>query len=133
MARELLPRVVLTDVNLPGLNGLQLVQRIRKEVPGVRAVVLTAYDDDEQLYHAIRSGAHAYFSKEVSPGRIVEVVHQVSQVIGHQAKHKCDFLGLVFLKCRANDFHCRCPIHGYNFARFAVDMLAGFTDPIRIV
>jgi DNA-binding NarL/FixJ family response regulator len=58
---------------------LQLVQRIRKEVPGVRAVVLTAYDDEEQLYHAIRSGAHAYFSKEVSPDRIVEVVHQVSQ------------------------------------------------------
>jgi DNA-binding NarL/FixJ family response regulator len=79
MARELAPRVVLTDVNLPGINGLQLVQRIHKEVPGVRAVVLTAYDDDEQLYHAIRSGAHAYFSKEVSPARIVEVIHQVSQ------------------------------------------------------
>ena len=78
MARELSPRVVLTDVNLPGLNGLQLVQRIRKEAPGVRTVVLTAYDDDEQLYHAIRSGAHAYFSKDVSPSRIVEVVHQVS-------------------------------------------------------
>ncbi len=67
LARELAPRVVLTDVNLPGINGLQLVQRIRKEVPGVRAVVLTAYDDEEQLYHAVRSGAHAYFSKEVSP------------------------------------------------------------------
>jgi DNA-binding NarL/FixJ family response regulator len=71
--------VLLTDVNLPGMNGLQLVQRIRKEAPGVRAVVLTAYDDEEQLYHAIRSGAHAYFSKEVSPTRIVQVVRQVSQ------------------------------------------------------
>lgn len=79
LARELSPRVVLTDVNLPGINGLQLVQRIRKEVPGVRAVILTAYDDEEQLYHAIRSGAHAYFSKEVSPTRIVQVVRQVSQ------------------------------------------------------
>jgi two-component system response regulator DegU len=79
LARELAPRVVLTDINLPGINGLQLVQRIRKEVPGVRAVILTAYDDEEQLYHAIRSGAHAYFSKEVSPTRIVEVVRQVSQ------------------------------------------------------
>jgi len=45
----------------------------------VRAVILTAYDDEEQLYHAIRSGAHAYFSKEVSPTRIVQVVRQVSQ------------------------------------------------------
>jgi len=66
LARELAPRVVLADVNLPGINGLQLVQRMRKEAPGARAVILTAYDDEEQLYHAIRSGAHAYFSKEVS-------------------------------------------------------------------
>jgi DNA-binding NarL/FixJ family response regulator len=79
LARELSPRVVLADVNLPGINGLQLVQRIRKEVPGVRAVILTAYDDEEQLFHAIRSGAHAYFSKEVSPARIAQVVRQVSQ------------------------------------------------------
>ncbi len=79
LARELAPRVILTDVNLPGMNGLQLVQRIRKEVPGVRAVILTAYDDEEQLYHAVRSGAHAYFSKEVSPARIVQAVRQVSQ------------------------------------------------------
>jgi len=79
LARELVPRVVLTDVNLPGINGLQLVQRIRKEVPGVRTVILTAYDDEEQLYHAVRSGAHGYFSKEVSPVRIAQAVRQVSQ------------------------------------------------------
>ena len=79
LAHELAPRVMLTDVNLPGMNGLQLVQRLRKEAPGVRAVILTAYDDEEQLFHAIRSGAHAYFSKEVSPDRIAQVVRQVSQ------------------------------------------------------
>ncbi len=79
LARELSPRVMLTDVNLPGMNGLQLVQRLHKEAPGVRAVILTAYDDEEQLFHAIRSGAHAYFSKEVSPERVAQVVRQVSQ------------------------------------------------------
>ena len=79
LARELLPRVVLMDVNLPGMNGLQVAQRMRKEAPGVRTVILTAYDDEEQLFHAIRAGAHAYFSKEVSPDRIIQVVHEVSQ------------------------------------------------------
>ena len=78
LAHDLGPRVMLTDVNLPGMNGLQLVQHVRKEIPGIRLVVLTAYDDEEQLYHAIRSGAHAYFSKDVSPARIVEVVREVS-------------------------------------------------------
>ncbi len=86
-ARDSRPRVVLTDVNLPGMNGLQLVQHLRREVPGVRMVVLTAYDDEEQLYHAVRSGAHAYFSKDVSPTRIAEVVREVGQgryVIGNK-------------------------------------------------
>jgi len=40
---------------------------------------LTAYDDDEQLYHAVRSGAYAYFSKDVSPERIVQAVRYASQ------------------------------------------------------
>ena len=79
MARELQPRVVLMDVNLPGgLNGLQVVQRMRKETPGTRTIVLTAYDDEEQLFHAIRAGAHAYFPKDVSPNRIMEVIHEIS-------------------------------------------------------
>jgi DNA-binding NarL/FixJ family response regulator len=77
LAGELSPRVVLMDVNLPGINGLQVVQRLRKEVPGARAVILTAYDDEEQVFHAIRAGAHAFFSKDVSPGRIIEVVRDV--------------------------------------------------------
>ncbi len=78
LAKELLPRVVVTDINLPGLNGLQVAQQLRKEVPGARVVILTAYDDDEQLYHAMRSGAHGFFSKDVSPSRIIDAVRQVN-------------------------------------------------------
>ncbi len=79
LANEMKPRVALMDVNLPGMNGLQVVQRLRRESPYTRTVILTAYDDEEQLFHAIRSGAHAYCTKEVSPTRLIEVVHDVSQ------------------------------------------------------
>lgn len=78
LASQLNPRVVIMDVNLPGLNGLQVVQRLRKEVPGARAVILTAYDDEEQLFHAIRAGSHAFFSKDVNPHRIIDAVRDVS-------------------------------------------------------
>lgn len=77
LARELNPRVVVTDVNLPGMNGLQVAQHLRRDAPSSRAVILTAYDDEEQLYHAMRSGAHAFFSKDVSPDRILEAVREV--------------------------------------------------------
>ena len=78
-ARELKPRVVLMDVNLPGLNGLQVVQRLRREAPGVRAIILTAYDDEEQLFHALRAGAHAFCTKEVSPTRLLDIVREVGR------------------------------------------------------
>jgi DNA-binding NarL/FixJ family response regulator len=78
LARELAPRVVLMDVNLPSLNGLQVARRLRHEAPEARAVVLTGYDDDEQVFHAMRAGAHAYFPKDVTPEKLVQAVREVS-------------------------------------------------------
>jgi DNA-binding NarL/FixJ family response regulator len=76
---DLAPDVVITDVNLPGLNGLQLVRDIRSIKANVACVVLTAYDDDEQIFHALRSGAAAYFPKDVSPARLIEAIREVAK------------------------------------------------------
>ncbi len=78
VARELLPRVVLVDVNIPTLNGLQVARRLRQDVPGARAVILTGYDDDEQVFHAIRAGACGYFPKDVMPEKLVDAVREVN-------------------------------------------------------
>jgi DNA-binding NarL/FixJ family response regulator len=78
VARELLPRVVLVDVNIPTLNGLQVARRLRQDVPGARAVILTGYDDDEQVFHAIRAGAHGYFPKDVMPEKLIDAVREVN-------------------------------------------------------
>jgi DNA-binding NarL/FixJ family response regulator len=76
---DLAPDVVITDVNLPGLNGLQLVREIRAIKANVACVVLTAYDDDEQVFHALRSGAAAYFPKDVKPAQLIEAIREVAQ------------------------------------------------------
>jgi len=78
VARELSPRIVLMDVNIPSMNGLQVARRLRHEVPLARAVILTGYDDDEQVFHAMRAGAHAYFPKDVMPQKLVEAVREVN-------------------------------------------------------
>jgi DNA-binding NarL/FixJ family response regulator len=78
VARELSPRVVLMDINIPTINGLQVARRLRQEVPSARAVILTGYDDDEQVFHAIRAGAYAYFPKDVTPQKIIEAVREVN-------------------------------------------------------
>jgi DNA-binding NarL/FixJ family response regulator len=77
--RDLAPDVVITDVNLPGLNGLQLVRELRALKSNAACVVLTAYDDDEQIFHALRSGAAAYFPKDVNPVRLIEAIREVAR------------------------------------------------------
>jgi DNA-binding NarL/FixJ family response regulator len=77
LARALSPRVVLMDVNLPTINGLQVARQLRQEVPGACAVVLTGYDDDEQVFHAIHAGAHGYFPKDVTPDKLINAVREV--------------------------------------------------------
>jgi DNA-binding NarL/FixJ family response regulator len=79
MLKAVQPDVVLMDVNLPNLNGLQITQQIKNEYPNIHVIVLTAYDDEEQIYHAIRIGASAYFPKDVAPSQLLDTVHTVAQ------------------------------------------------------
>ncbi|MCS7178509.1 MAG: response regulator transcription factor [Anaerolineae bacterium] len=74
---RLLPHVVIMDVNLPRLNGLEATRRIKDTHPEVQVVILTAYDDEEQVYHAVRAGASAYHSKDVSPQELVATIHHI--------------------------------------------------------
>jgi len=78
-AKELLPDIILMDVNLPSMNGLQVTREIKSYMPSISVIILTAYDDDQQLFHSIRAGASAYYSKDVEPKRIVETIRQVSR------------------------------------------------------
>ena len=77
--QELLPDIVLMDINLPTLNGLQATRKLKVLCPQVHVIMLTAYDDVEQIYHAIRAGASAYHAKDISPERLVGVIRHVSQ------------------------------------------------------
>lgn len=81
LVRDLKPEVVLMDINLPGMNGLQVTRQIKADRLRVGVIMLTAYDDAEQVLHAFRAGASAYCPKDVVPGKLVEIVRQVAQ--GH--------------------------------------------------
>jgi DNA-binding NarL/FixJ family response regulator len=87
LVRELLPDVVIMDVNIPGLNGLQVVHHLQQERISSYVLMLTAYDDAEQVFLAIRYGASGYFPKEVTPHKLIQAIRHISQgysVIGDQ-------------------------------------------------
>ena len=79
VAQELLPDVVVMDINLPGLNGLQATRKLKSSCPEINVIMLTAYDDEEQVYHAVRAGASSFHAKDVGPERLVEVIRHVSK------------------------------------------------------
>ena len=78
-ARSLRPDVIIMDINIPVLNGMQATRQIKSDNPDINIIMLTAYDDDEQIYHAIRSGASAYYPKDIAPDSLIEAIRQVSQ------------------------------------------------------
>lgn len=79
LSDRLQPDVVLVDINLPGLNGLEVARVIKRHHPAMAIVVLSVYEDDEQLFQAIKVGAAAYSSKDVHPQDLVEIIQNVAR------------------------------------------------------
>ena len=73
-ATTLQPDVVLMDLHMPVLDGIAATRRLRVEQPGVRVLALTTFDDDEDVFAALRAGALGYLLKDVSADRLVEAV-----------------------------------------------------------
>ena len=79
VARRLQPELVLLDLSMPGVNGLDALPRLRDAAPGAEVVVLTASGTEENLLAAIRGGAAGYLLKTEPPERLVEFLHAAVQ------------------------------------------------------
>lgn len=77
MARELMPDVILMDISMPGMDGLEATRRIKAEIPYVRIVMLTVSDSDSALLDAIKSGAQGYLLKSVQPQALLNTLSGV--------------------------------------------------------
>jgi NarL family two-component system response regulator LiaR len=68
------PDLVLMDLKMPGMNGIEATRRVRAEFPAVKVLVLTTYDDDEWVFDAIRAGASGYLLKDTPREEVVKAV-----------------------------------------------------------
>jgi DNA-binding NarL/FixJ family response regulator len=71
------PDVVLMDINLTGMNGIQCVSRLKESLPKTQVLMLTTYDEGDMIFDSLRAGANGYLLKNMPQAELVEAVQQV--------------------------------------------------------
>src|ERR1700677_1040662 len=71
------PQVVLMDINLPGINGVECVRRLKRLVPALAIVMLTAYEDTENIFNALAAGATGYLLKRAPRAELLDAIREV--------------------------------------------------------
>jgi DNA-binding NarL/FixJ family response regulator len=71
--------VVLMDINLPGINGIECMTRLKNKMPQVQFMMCTVYDDDDNIFSALESGATGYMLKRTSPAQILEAIRDLHE------------------------------------------------------
>lgn len=79
MAAALTPDVILMDINMPNMNGIDATRRIKDEFPDTGVIALTIHDDEEYIYELIKAGVSAYLLKDTEIDFLVETIRAVSR------------------------------------------------------
>jgi NarL family two-component system response regulator LiaR len=79
MVAELIPDIVLLDLIMPGMDGVEATRRIKQISPRTQVVVLTSYHEDVHIFPALKAGAIAYILKDMKMDKLVEVLHRALQ------------------------------------------------------
>jgi len=77
LAQALQPDLVIMDVEMPVMNGVEAVRLIREQVMDVKVIMLTVSEADEHVFDAIRNGAHGYLLKNLRPDQLFDMIHAV--------------------------------------------------------
>jgi two-component system, NarL family, response regulator len=81
------PQVVLLDIRMPGMNGIQILEALRLMSNAPRVVVLTNFETDEDIYRAVRAGAHGYLLKSTTQQQMIEAILAVASGECHFPPH----------------------------------------------
>jgi DNA-binding NarL/FixJ family response regulator len=79
LARQTHPHVILLDISMPKLSGLEVIEILKREMPAMRVIILTVHDDNEHLFEAIRKGADGYLLKNLEPSELLDMLSRVSE------------------------------------------------------
>jgi DNA-binding NarL/FixJ family response regulator len=73
------PDVVLMDINLPGIDGIECVRQLKPRMPGVQFIMLTVYEDSNRLFKSLMAGASGYLLKRTPPAKLLAAIREARQ------------------------------------------------------
>ncbi len=76
---NLIPHIVIADINLPGKSGIDCVRFIKNIVPAIQFIMFTIYEDNDQVFDAIKAGANGYILKNTPPNKIIDALIDLSE------------------------------------------------------
>lgn len=88
----LAPQVAVLDISMPGLNGMELVKRLREQLPGCRLLVLTMHEEEEYVIHMVKAGAAGYLVKDSAAQELLEAVKALAQGKTYFSQHAAQVL-----------------------------------------
>src|ERR1035437_10042706 len=71
------PEVVLMDIDMPGISGIEAVQIIKENFPNIHIIMQTVFEDDDKIFRAIQAGAGGYILKKIPPSKILEAISEI--------------------------------------------------------
>ncbi len=74
---EILPDVILTDIQLPGINGIECIRKLKVECPSIQFMILTVFEEDEKIFEALNAGATGYLLKSAPPEVIFNSIKEI--------------------------------------------------------
>ena len=74
---RLQPDIVIMDINLPGMNGIECIVTVKERCPGTQFMMFTVYENDEKVFEALKAGASGYLLKKTPPAKIVESLKEL--------------------------------------------------------
>jgi DNA-binding NarL/FixJ family response regulator len=91
-ARELRPDIVIMDIAMPELNGIEAMVKIRERQPSVRVIILSMHKTSEHIHRALKAGASGYLLKEATGTELLDAVHAVSEGHVYMSRMIADFV-----------------------------------------
>ncbi len=73
------PDVILLDIELPGINGVDAIPKLKKLLPDTQIIILTVYENEEMIFKALTNGAAGYLTKNTSPEKIIEAIREAME------------------------------------------------------